>query len=357
MNPEEFFSPDYETARSRFREAAAAAGAALHAIALQATGPRGEALAIDIAWLGAAEPRRVMLHTSGLHGVEAYTGSAVQLALLDSHLTPGADDALVLVHVLNPYGMAWLRRANENNVDLNRNFLVDGERWAGAPRLYRALDPLLNPPSPPARDGFAVRAAALAVRHGFQRVKQAVAEGQYEFPRGLFFGGRELEPGPRLFSEWLRRHLSRAVYLLALDLHTGLGRRGHDTVIAEPGVGATPPAKLGAALGRRFHDPARTGVAYTVRGGLGAALPRLLPHVRIDFVLQEIGTYPPLRVMHALREENRWHFFGEGGIAHPAKQRLREALCPAAPAWRRRSVALGAELARAGARWTFTQAL
>lgn len=27
-----------------------------------------------------------------------------------------------MVHVLNPYGMAWLRRVNENNVDLNRNF-------------------------------------------------------------------------------------------------------------------------------------------------------------------------------------------------------------------------------------------
>jgi hypothetical protein len=28
-----------------------------------------------------------------------------------------ADAAIVLVHILNPYGMAWLRRFNENNVD------------------------------------------------------------------------------------------------------------------------------------------------------------------------------------------------------------------------------------------------
>ena len=132
LKTEDYFSPDYQTARSRFRDAATAAGAALHAIALGSHGPDGEALCVDIAWLGAARPRRVFMHTSGMHGVEAFTGSAVQLALLGAPPVPGADDALVLVHVLNPYGMAWLRRANENNVDLNRNFIVQGGRWAGA---------------------------------------------------------------------------------------------------------------------------------------------------------------------------------------------------------------------------------
>jgi hypothetical protein len=327
----------------------------LHAIALPAAGPRGEALLIDIAWLGAASPRRVLLHTSGMHGVEAYTGSAVQLALLASPPAPAAGEALVLVHVLNPYGMAWLRRTNENNVDLNRNFLVNGERFAGAPELYRVLDPLLNPKSPPTRDGFAVRAAAVAMRHGFHRVKQAVAEGQYEYERGLFFGGRELQPGPRLFCDWLRQHLSNADYLFALDLHTGLGRRGTDTVVLERETSASPPAVLGSALGRVLIDPARPSVAYTVRGSFGGALPHLLPRTRIDFLVQEIGTCPPLAVLHALREENRWHFHGTGGIVHPAKLRLREALCPEAVEWRRKAVSRGVTLAEAAARWTFSR--
>ncbi|HEV7799691.1 MAG TPA: DUF2817 domain-containing protein [Burkholderiales bacterium] len=353
MNPEGYFSADYATARARFREAAAAAGAALHAIALPATGPRGEPLAIDIAWIGAPRPRQVLLHTSGMHGVEAYTGSAVQLALLDSPPAPGPEEALILVHVLNPYGMAWLRRTNENNVDLNRNFLMDGSKWSGAPALYRALDPLLNPKSPPARDGFPVRAAAVAVRRGFHPVKQAIAEGQYEYERGLFYGGRELQPGPRLFCDWLQQHVSYAAYVFALDLHTGLGRRGTDTVILEPEVSVSAPAALGGALGRKLIDPAKPSVAYTVRGSYGSALPHVLPRARIDFVLQEIGTYPPLKVLHALREENRCHFYGEGSIVDPAKLRLREALCPAAVDWRRKAVDRGVTLARAAARWTF----
>ena len=57
---------------------------------------------------------------------------SLQLALLDAPPAPGPGDALVLVHVLNPYGMAWLRRTNENNVDLNRNFLLDGGAYASS---------------------------------------------------------------------------------------------------------------------------------------------------------------------------------------------------------------------------------
>jgi hypothetical protein len=347
------FSPDYAIARSRFRDVASAAGAALHSIALAAKGPRDEPLAIDIAWLGAARPHRVFLHTSGMHGVEAYAGSAVQLALLEQPPVPGPDEAAIFVHVLNPFGMAWLRRTNENNVDLNRNFLLGGAAFEGAHELYRQLDPLLNPPSKPGSDGFRVRAPAFAMRHGFHRVKQAIAEGQYEFPRGLFYGGAELQEGPRLYCDWLREHLAAAQYVFALDLHTGLGRRGTDTVVAEAQAAATAPAALGPALGRTLVDPRKPSVAYTVRGSLGSALPKVLTRSRIDFVLQEIGTYPPFAVLHALREENRWHFHGDGGIAHPTKEKLREMLCPAAADWRVKAASRGVSLARAAARWTF----
>jgi hypothetical protein len=255
--------------------------------------------------------------------------------------------------VLNPYGMSWLRRTNENNVDLNRNFLLNGEAWEGAPDLYRELDPLLNPRSPPAHDGFRVRAPAIAMRLGFHRVKAAIAEGQYEYDRGLFFGGRELQPGPRLFSEWLRDHLGGCEYVFGIDLHTGLGRRGTDTLLYGRHGGAESSAALEEALGRTLTDPARPSVAYTVRGGYGASLRHLLPQTRIDFILQEIGTYPPLAVLHALREENRWHFYGDGSVTHPTKARLREVLCPVAVDWRRRAVARGLALVRAAARWTY----
>jgi len=350
---ESFFSPDYRTARDRFRDAALGAGASLDALALQARGPQQEDLTIDIARLGERGARRVLLHTSGLHGVEAFAGSAVQLAILANPPTQPAGCELVLVHALNPYGMAWRRRANENNVDLNRNFLRPDEHWDGAPALYPRLDPLLNPPSAPARDGFRLRLALLALRYGPRAVRQAIAEGQYEFPRGLFFGGKSLEAGPRLYLDWLRQNLSQAAHLFALDFHTGLGRSGESTLILEPGTGATPASVLALALGTQLVDPAAGEAVFHIRGGMGSALPQVLPRARIDFLLQEIGTYPPVHVIHALREENRWHFFGDGSIVHPAKLRLRETLCPAAVEWRRRAVARGLAAAQAAAKLVY----
>lgn len=69
----------------------------------------------------------MLFHSSGVHGVEGYAGSAVQNKILDFFLeTPNMikdDVAIVIIHVVNPYGMSWWRRWNENNVDLNRNFL------------------------------------------------------------------------------------------------------------------------------------------------------------------------------------------------------------------------------------------
>ena len=350
-----YFSPDYATARERFRSAAQAAGAVHHELALEATGPAGQDLTIDIAWLGRADARRVLLHTSGLHGVEAFAGSAIQLALLEAPPELPADCGLVVAHVLNPYGMAWLRRANENNVDLNRNFLYDEQPWSGAPAIYGHIDHVLNPATPPRRDLFYLQALWQTVRHGFRPLKQAVARGQYEYPRGLFFGGRSLEQGPRRYLAWLEQNLARAQYVFAVDVHTGLGQWAHDTLLLEAGAGATPIEPLGAALAHEIIDVhANPGVAYEVRGGMGAMLPRILRGARVDFVLQELGTYPPLAVFHALREENRWHHYGGGGLDHPVKQRLVERLCPSAPAWRRRALTLGLGVARAAAAWTFT---
>jgi hypothetical protein len=351
----DYFSASYAIARARFRAAAQAAGAVLHALDLDARGPAGEDLTIDIAWLGQPDARRFLLHSSGLHGVEAFTGSAVQLALLEAAPAVPADCGLILVHVLNPYGMAWLRRTNENNVDLNRNFLAEHEQWRGAPEIYDRIDPILNPPTPPGRDFFYLRALWQTWRHGFRPLKQAVARGQYEYSRGLFFGGRKLEQGPRLYLDWVQQHLAGAQYVFALDLHTGLGRWGEDTLLLEAGAGATPPEQLSAVLDHALVDVrADPGVAYEVRGGMGAGLARVFPAVPADFVLQELGTYSPLAVFHALREENRLHHYGASRLDHPVKRRLMERLCPASSRWRARALGHGVRLARRAAAWVFS---
>ena len=47
--------------------------------------------------------------------------------------------------------MSWLRRENESNVDLNRNFLQDEEKYEGSHPHYSKLDKLINTKKLPRR--------------------------------------------------------------------------------------------------------------------------------------------------------------------------------------------------------------
>jgi predicted deacylase len=299
-------------------------------------------LSIDIAWLGAPDARRVLLVTSGIHGVEGYAGSAVQSAFMTAHVQPLPGSAVALVHALNPWGFAHLRRVNENNVDLNRNFLDASDGYAGVPEEYRMLHPLLNPPSLPAADAFRLRAGCYALRYGIQPLRRAIAVGQYEFERSLFFGGTRREQSAALFLGWLTERCTRVERLLALDLHTGLGPFASMTLLAERN---SRPEHLAALAVPVVHGSGVEGAgAYFVRGSMLGMLRKALPDARVDAVTVEFGTFGGLRILHALREENRWHHYGSGSLDHPAKQRLRTAFNPDAARWRNAVIAQGTQL-------------
>ena len=338
------FSPTYAVARQRFRHAARAVGAALEGIPLPGRGPDGETLAVDVATVGASRPARAIVVSSGLHGVEGFFGSAVQLAWLQclraGRIIVPHGTAVVLVHALNPYGFAWRRRANERNVDLNRNFLDADEPYAGAPPLYDRVHRLLNPDTPPsATDLFPVRAAWAVCRHGLPALRSAVAEGQYDHPSGLFFGGHEPEASTRLVRERFWNWTRGAGEVVHLDLHTGLGRYAGCQILVEP-IHAPEVDWY-----RQRFDPARVVSvaekgAYAARGVMGAWLGRHADGRRYRFACVEIGTHSSLRVLRALRTENRAHRFSAPGARsyERARRDLVECFCPASRRWRRRAL-------------------
>ena len=341
-----FFAADYESARLRFREAAERGGARLTALDLEAKGPTGEDLTIDIAWLGAEQPRRVFLHSSGVHGVEAFAGSAIQLQRLAQGISPPEDTAVVLVHVVNPYGMAWLRRFNENNVDLNRNFLPPEVPYRGAPEGFEQLDSFLNPPTPPSWDFYYARAGWLILRYGRATLKQTIAGGQYENSKGLFFGGKFLEQGPRKLQEFVTNRLADVERLVVIDVHTALGPFGVDTLLVHAAdEGSALSDTMREAFGDHvaFLDPDR-GVAYRISGACYTMYPRVLPKTEVYYVCQEFGTYSSVEVLRSLRAENRWHHHGEGTVDHPSKLELKETYRPDDESWRRGVLARGAEV-------------
>ncbi len=328
-----YFSENYSLARKRFIDAGTLAGANMSRFVLEDVGPSGELLSVDIAWLGNLAPKRVLLHTSGLHGVEGFAGSAIQLKLLENAPRPPEDSAIIFMHILNPYGMAWLRRYNESNVDLNRNFRFREEAWQVQSDVYQQIHSFLNPESEKLFDSFLLQAAGALTAHKYSTLKQAIAEGQNQFPKGLFYAGKHLEKLPVLYGAWLAESFSLTQHLFVIDVHTGLGSRCQESLVHK--VRATDSARLSKMLGKSLQQDfvKESGGNTEFRGGHNHLYKQVLPHVEIDFVTQEFGTYPNLFVLQALRDENRYHHYYDKQPNHETKRRLKEAFSPAHLEW------------------------
>ncbi|MEY4512630.1 MAG: hypothetical protein RLZZ450_4752 [Pseudomonadota bacterium] len=349
------FSSTFVGARARFREAASSAGFELSCHRIGQLGPDGTELTIDVAVRGSHQARRALVMSSGLHGVEGYFGSAVQHSwLTGAGSVPSAERREVLIHALNPFGFAWRRRVNENNVDLNRNFMLRGAPNQGAPQGYRDLDTLLNPPSAPRRlePPFVLQALPPLVRHGFRSLKNAVAQGQYEFPRGVFYGGDKPALTQQILAQHLRSWVGEPEHVLHLDWHTGRGASGSYALCVDLPMESPRVARLRNTFGDECvesFDP--NGVLYEIKGALGPWLEQQLPGVQYDCLLAEFGTYNAIKVLEAMRFENRAHLYGQHdpALLEQGRHRMFEAFCPASPAWRERVLASALHVAEQAA--------
>lgn len=346
------FSRDYPEARRRFIEAADAAGAVLRAH--QFVGR--DDLTIDVATIGPPD-RPAILVTSGLHGVEGFFGSAIQLELLRSLQRQRADDVrYVLVHALNPYGFDEVRRFNENNVDLNRNFLLDGQTYSGHPDGYAELDAFLNPQSPPSPfEPFRLKALWRIWTNGLQKLKNCVAGGQYDFPKGIFFGGSEASETMQIVRDHCEEWIGDAERIVHLDFHSGLGAFGEFVLLlTEPAdsplcdwysstFGATP-------IEPRLATDEDDGTSYSAQGVFGEWMQGRLNSRHYRFAAAEVGTYGVIRVLGAVRNENRAHHHAarESRAFERAKRELLECFCPKSPRWRSEVVERGLDLVRLG---------
>lgn len=236
------FSADYAEARTKFIAAAQSAGARLdHHVLDDLPGAQGETLATDVALLGAADAPALLILSSGVHGAEGFCGSGCQVALLrDEQLLALADQqrvALLLIHAVNPYGFSHLRRTNEDNIDLNRNF-IDFTRPTHNPAYAELHDLMLPAQWPPT----AANAEALAIykaTHGEGAFREAVTTGQSAFADGLFYSGTAPSWSNRTLRAILRSHGANRRSIAWIDVHTGLGRSGHGEKI-HAGLPGTP---------------------------------------------------------------------------------------------------------------------
>lgn len=342
------FSPSYAVARSRFRELANQHNFRLETYPLSALSPNGDTLTIDVVGWGELQPKNVVIVSSGLHGVEGFFGSAVQIAWLETELLQvkiPKSTSLIFIHALNPFGFAWLRRCNEENIDLNRNFLLPGMEYKGSPQDYDKLDNFFNPTSPLSLlEPFLLKALFVILRYGMATLKNTLPVGQYDFPKGLFFGGCGPSETQIILEKNLPAWIQNAQNVIHLDLHTGLGQRATYKLFSPE----LPNSERVKWLQQKFgEDKILTftpqGDAYRVNGGLDAWCQTLFSECRYDFLTAEFGTYPIIPVVEALRAENRAHWWDrpDRPSYQGAKQRLVEMFAPADARWREAVVSQG----------------
>ena len=308
VDPVSHFAATYADAREKFLAAARSRGAELtHHVHPTARGAAGEPLAIDVAGIGPRDAPGVLLVTSGTHGAEGFCGSGCQVALLhDDALLAEAGDAgvrLVLLHALNPYGFSQLRRTNEDNVDLNRNFR-DFSSPPPPNTAYAAIHEFLVPTTWPPPPGNEARLKAYAIEHGERALQAAVSGGQCEHPDGLFYGGVRPAWSNRVLREVLRAECALCATLGWIDLHTGLGPRGHGERIFAGRDIAGDLARAKRWWGdtvTSFHDGSSTSAPLT-GVGYNAAYDEC-PQAAYAGIALEYGTLPLAQVIEALRAD------------------------------------------------------
>lgn len=327
----EYFSMTYAEAREKFLKAAEAAGAKeieQHVICHV----DGQDYFLDTAFFPGKDSKKLLVHSSGTHGVEGYTGSAIQTKLLRSWSPSNQEGPSVLfVHAINPYGMAQYRRFNENNVDLNRNYLSQ-EQWAAVKSRdpnaggYETFRHVLSPSRAPTwgdKYWFYATFGWAVLRHGFVALKRAFVTGQYHHPEGIYYGGEGEQPSVTTLRKVLNKYsdngtLADAIFI---DVHSGLGPAGIDTIMTSNAGDAERAQKV--FINTKVQNDA--GSEDGPSGGYNLAAGIIRPRVELAgdrtlSVTEEFGTVPPLQVGRAIIMENAAYHYCKDTEMH---QKLR----------------------------------
>ena len=354
MNTESYFSHDYAEARAKFLKAAEACDAKITSYENPALGPNGEKLTTDVAWLGPANAKKVIITISATHGVEGFAGSAIQSGWFETgealkNLRP--DMALLAIHANNPYGFAWLRRFNEDNIDVNRNFIDFDEKLPenkGYDELAKALCPT--------KWTFLVRTLTLLrigiykEIHGEPATQKATSHGQYHYPKGIFYGGSKPTLSRSNLFEILETALKNVEFAAVVDIHTGLGECAADEEICN--LSKADSARINKAkewYGLGCKSPELDGdksVSGGVKGNCVRGIVEKFPDKMVTGISLEFGTQPALKALTAVRADTWLQFYGDQNSikGREIKQQIRDAFYCDDPNWKNTIFEKGVEI-------------
>ncbi|MFM9914190.1 MAG: M14 family metallopeptidase [Rhizobacter sp.] len=354
MNSNHHFTSTYAEARARFFAAAQRCDLDVESHLHPLIGPQSEALALDVVRDGPRRAERLLIVSSGCHGIEGHVGSAVQIALLHDSAwrasARAAGIAVLYLHALNPHGFAWGRRTTQENVDLNRNF-HDFAQPLPRNTAYDELAGLLVPHRWPPSEAVEAALGQLLAQQGWAAMQQAVSRGQHEHPEGLFYGGRNPTWSHVTLRELLRHHGRHCARLGWIDLHSGLGPSGVGERIFEGRVGDETE---GLRRARAWWGDQVTriddgeSVSSAVTGQMMRSLYAECPQAECTGITLEFGTVPLMQVFTALRAE-QWlenHPETPEATSREIRRQFRNSFDPDSDAWREQVLPQALDAAR-----------
>ncbi|MBW4653831.1 MAG: M14 family metallopeptidase [Kaiparowitsia implicata GSE-PSE-MK54-09C] len=344
------FSQTYAEARQKFLDAGTAAGLVIESHVHPLKGQKGEELALDVARLGAPDATNLLVLSSGCHGAEGFCGSGLQIdrlrdaAWIEHCRREGL--AVLFLHALNPYGFSWLRRVNEDNVDLNRNFLDFTQPLPDNPD-YRAVENLLLPKHQPPTLASTLGLVGYALRNGRMALQGAISRGQHSDPSGLFFAGTAPVWSNLTLRHVLLQHAQLCRRIGWIDVHSGLGPTGVGECIYK---GRQQPADIARARewwGEHITNSAEgNSVSAKLNGTIDLMVMESCPQAQYNGLTLEYGTLPGLKVLNALRADH-WLYRNpqvSGRQRQRIKRQLRDAFYVDTDSWKHQVLQQGRQV-------------
>jgi hypothetical protein len=334
------FAASYDQARHKFRSAARARQ--LDVVSLvhpTARGAECEDLSADLALFGDPQASALLLLTSAMHGVEGFCGSGCQVALLQDDAVAAAiarsGVAVLFYHAVNPYGFSHLRRVNEDNIDVNRNFR-DFSQPQAPNAAYAHVHAVVVPATWPPDAENTATLGRFAAQYGAARMQAVITSGQCEFPDGLFYAGRAASWSNATLRQALAQYGGSRSHLGWIDFHTGLGAWGHGEKIFSGPDDASMIARAKAWYGddvTSFYDGSSTSAALT-GVAFNAAL-HACPDAQYTGIALEYGTRPLADVLQALRADQWLANHPDAGepLRSAIKRQMRNAFHDDREAW------------------------
>ena len=306
-------------------------------------------LTIDFCFIpGSKKADKIIILSSGVHGLEGYTGSAVQLFFIDNYINEEFLDnsSILLIHSVNPYGFKYTRRVTENNVDLNRNSDIDKELYQikneGYPKVYDLINPKGKVKTGSlANRFFFIKAIKEIAKKSMPVLRQAVLQGQYEFSEGLYYGGNDFEPQIKNLAMIIDTICNPYQTVFAIDLHTAYGERGKLHLFPNPVE--IPVKKRMEAIFEGFHiDWGDSDDFYTYTGDFVSYIGKInndkifIPMTFEYGTMDSQTTLGSLKSIHIMILENQGEQYGfvSDEDLKKVKDDLIEMYYPSSDAWK-----------------------